>query len=180
LRVREAAVRTIRHCRTFGRDRRGATIVEFALIALPFFMLLCSIIETGVIFVGNSLLQKATADAARLVRTGQVQASNMTATQFKNYICAETSPVLNCANLQVDVESFSSFDNITIANAIGGNGTLNSNLNNFSVGAAGNIVMVRTFYSWNIVIPLLQPFFANLANGDCLLTATAAFRNEPF
>lgn len=178
--MRQSAVSIIRHCRTFGRDRRGATIVEFALLALPFFMLLCSIIETGVIFVGNSLLQKATSDAARLVRTGQVQAASMTAVQFKNYICGETSPVLSCSNLQVDVQSFSSFDAITIPNAIGSNGNLNSSLNNFSVGAAGNIVLVRTFYSWNIVIPLLRPFFANLANGDCLLTSTAAFRNEPF
>lgn len=180
MRVRPAAVRFIRHCRTFGRDRRGATIVEFALIALPFFMLLCSIIEVGVIFVGNSLLQKATGDAARLVRTGQVQASSMTAIQFKNYICGETSPILNCANLQVDVESFSAFDNITIPNGVGSNGNLNSNLNNYNVGSAGNIVLVRTFYQWNILIPLLKPFFSDLANGDYLLTATAAFRNEPF
>lgn len=178
--MREAAVRIIRHCRTFGRDRRGATIVEFALIALPFFMLLCSVIETGVIFVGNSLLQKATSDAARLVRTGQAQGANMTALQFKNYICGETSPILNCANLQVDVESFSDFNNVTIQNAVGANGNINPNLTNYSTGGAGNIVLVRTFYSWDIVVPLLRPFFANLSNGDCLLTATAAFRNEPF
>lgn len=178
--MRGAAIRIIRHCRAFGRDRRGATIVEFALIAVPFFMLLCSVIEVGVIFLGNSMLQKATADAARLVRTGQAQGANMTAMQFKNYICGETSPVLNCSNMQVDVEAFSSFDAITIPNAVGGNGTLNNNLNNFTAGGAGNIVLVRSFYQWNIVTPLLRPFFSTLANGDYLLSSTAAFRNEPF
>jgi Flp pilus assembly protein TadG len=162
-------------------DRRGSVAVEFSLIAIPFFMLLFGILEAGLIFFGNSMLEKATADAARLVRTGQAQAANMTATQFHDYICTQVSPLLNCnANLQVDVEAFNGFGGVTIPPPIDSSGNLKTNLNNYVVGGPGDIVLVRTFYTWDIVTPLLRPFFSNLSNGQRLMTSAATFRNEPF
>jgi Flp pilus assembly protein TadG len=166
--------------RSFGRDRRGATIVEFALVATPFFLLLCGVLETGVVFFGSSVLEKATLDAARLVRTGQVQTGNMTQQQFHDYICGEISPLLPCSGLQVDVEAFDSFDDVVITPPIDANGNLDTDLTNYATGHAGDIVLVRTFYTWNIVTPLISPLLANLSNGKRLLTSTAAFRNEPF
>jgi Flp pilus assembly protein TadG len=162
------------------RDRRGAVAMEFALLAIPLFLLLFGILETGLIFFGSSMLEKATADAARLVRTGQAQAANMTATQYHDYICGQVSALLSCgSNLQVDVEAFSDFNSLVISNPIQ-NGLLDPNLNKFNVGVAGNIVLVRTFYTWDILTPILRPFFGNLSGGQRLLTSTAAFRNEPF
>lgn len=167
--------------RALWRDRRGSVVVEFGLIAIPFFMLLFGVLETGVVFFGNSMLDKATADAARLVRTGQAQAQNMTAGQFHDYICTQISPLLSCGtNLQVDVEAFSDFGNVTIPNPIDGNGQLNPNLNHYAIGGPGDIVLVRTFYTWNIITPLLKPFFANLSSGARLMTSASTFRNEPF
>ena len=166
--------------RALGKDKRGVTIIEFALLATPFFMLLLGILEIGVVFFGDSVLEKATGDAARLVRTGQAQAQNMTQQQFHDYICDQISDLLACGPLQVDVEAFSSFENVNIANPINGDGTLNTDLDNYNIGNRGDIVLVRTFYSWDIMTPLLRPFFSNLSNGDRLLTSTQAFRNEPF
>lgn len=156
-------------------------MIEFALVAIPFFMLLFGVLEVGIIFFGNSMLEKATADASRLIRTGQAQAQNMTAVQFHDYICTQVSPLLSCGtNLQVDVEAFSSFGGVNIQNPIDGQGNLNQNLNSYAIGRAGDIVLVRTFYTWDIVTPLLKPFFANLSNGKRLLTSASTFRNEPF
>jgi Flp pilus assembly protein TadG len=165
---------------TLRQDRRGSVMVEFALLAIPLFMLLFGILEVGIVFFGSSMLEKATQDGARLIRTGQVQAQNMSAVQFHDYICTQVSPLLSCgSNLQVDVESFTNFSNVGIGNPIQ-NGVLDPNLNKFSVGGSGNIVLVRTFYTWDIITPLLRPFFANLGNGQRLLNSTATFRNEPF
>jgi Flp pilus assembly protein TadG len=164
-----------------ARDRRGSVVVEFALISIPFFMLLFGVLEAGLVFFGNTMLEKATEDAARLVRTGQAQSTNMTATQFHDYICTQIAPVLSCgSNLQVDVETFGDFGGVSVPNPIDGSGNLNPSLNNYNVGTSGAIVLVRTFYTWDIITPLLRPFFANLSNGRRLMTATATFRNEPF
>jgi Flp pilus assembly protein TadG len=166
--------------RAMARDKRASVMVEFAFIAIPFFMLLFGVLEAGLVFFGSSMLEKATEDAARLVRTGQAQAQNMSATQFHDYICTQVSPLLSCSGLQVDVESFGQFSSVSITNPIDANGNLNSGLNNYNLGASGSIVLVRTFYSWDIITPLLRPFFANLSNGQRLMTAASTFRNEPF
>ena len=175
------AIPGFKTARAMAQDRRASVIVEFALIAVPFFMLLFGVLEAGLVFFGNSMLEKATEDAARLVRTGQAQGSNMTAAQFHDYICTQISPLLSCgSNLQVDVEAFSGFGSVSVPNPIDGSGNLNSSLNNYNVGSSGSIVLVRTFYTWDIITPLLRPFFANLSSGRRLMTAAATFRNEPF
>lgn len=176
-----ATLTSARTVRALVRDRRGSVLVEFSFIAIPFFMLLFGILETGLVFFGNSMLDKATADAARLVRTGQAQAQNMTAAQFHDYICTQVSPLLTCgANLQVDVEAFTDFGNVNLPDPIDANGNLNPNLNHYVIGGPGDIVLVRTFYTWDIITPLLRPFFSNLSGGQRLMTSAATFRNEPF
>ncbi len=51
---------------------------------------------------------------------------------------------------------------------------------NYSPGNAGDIVVVRVFYQWPLFVTGLGYNIANLAGSKRLLTATAAFRNEPF
>ena len=59
--------------RRFARADRGATAVEFAMIALPFLALIFSVFELGMIFIGSSAVEAATVSAARQIRTGQLQ-----------------------------------------------------------------------------------------------------------
>jgi len=161
--------------------RAGSAAIEFAMVAPIFFLFLFGTIEVGAMFLGQFALQNATNDAARLIRTGQVSLNNMTAAQFRTSICNEIAPILQCnANLQIDVESFANFGSASFANPLQANGTLNPNLDNFSPGSVCSIVLVRAFYVWNVDTPLLTPFMINMANNSNLLTATAAFRNEPY
>jgi hypothetical protein len=67
-----------RTLRKFFRKRTAAALVEFAVIAIPFFTLIMGIIEAGLIFWAGYELENATAAAARLVRTGQAQTSGYT------------------------------------------------------------------------------------------------------
>lgn len=162
------------------RSTAGSTAIEFAVVAPVFFLLLFGIIETGLVFFASTALENATNDAARMIRTGQVQTSAMTQSAFRDRICNEVTPLLACdTNLQVDVESYSGFGGANFTSPTSG-GVLNPALNNFSPGSAGDVVLVRTFYTWHIFTPLLQPFLANLSNGSHLVSATAAFRNEPY
>ena len=43
----------------FIRDRKGATAVEFALIAAPFLALIAALIQTFLLFFAQSLLENA-------------------------------------------------------------------------------------------------------------------------
>ncbi len=64
--------------RRFRRHRAGSAAVEFALVAPVFFALLFAIIETGILFFADQVLETVTQESARLVMTGRAQAAAYT------------------------------------------------------------------------------------------------------
>jgi Flp pilus assembly protein TadG len=166
-----------------GRGRSGSAAIEFAIIAPVLFLFLFGTIETGVIYFAGTALQNATDDAARLVRTGQ--ASSFTASQFKTQVCSELTGFISAgtcsASLQVDVRQYSSFSGASYPGVTNANGSLNTaNMTYPGSMAPCQVVLVRTFYPWSIMTPLLQPLLQNMPNGQYLLSAAAAFRTEPY
>jgi hypothetical protein len=47
-------------------------------------------------------------------------------------------------------------------------------------GNAGDVVVVRLFYQWPTFVTALGFNLSNLSGNKILLSATAAFKNEPF
>jgi len=158
-------------------NNRGATAVEFALVALPLITLIFASLQIAIIFFFDQALQTATQKAARQLMTGSAQAANMTQTQFQAAVCANLPSEFQCPNLMVDVESASSFSTINTAPITL---TYNANNWNYSPGNGGDIVIVRALYDWPIVGGPLALGLANQPNGGHLLIATAVFKNEPF
>jgi len=176
--ARRAAVR----CRLvrFRRNQSGATVVEFALVALPFFALMFAIIETALLFFADQALDTAVSSAARLIRTGQAQEEGLTASGFKALICDQVVALFNCtAGLKVDVQKYSNFDAINLTPPVDANGNLNVT-QHYPTTHGGDIVVVRAYYEWPVMINLFGAGLADMPDGTHLLTATAAFRNEPF
>lgn len=168
----------LRPGRGFVRDSRGATAVEFGLIALPFAATLFALIETGLLIFAGQVLESATGDAARLIRTGQTQQSDTSKSDFRDIICDRAGGLFDCDSLQIEVRTFSTFDGVSFSDPFGGGG-LRDDME-FSPGGAGEIVIVRAYYEWPVFVRLLGHDLTNTANGKHLLVATAAFRNEPF
>jgi len=164
------------------RDSSGSAAIEFAFVAPVFFMFLFGIIEGGIIFFGQSALSNATQDAARVIRTGQAQGGAIDVGAFKAKVCdGITGMFSNCAgNLQVDVQNYPAGFAASQSSPLDGNGNLNPNQNRYNVGNACDVVIVRAFYKYTIVTPMMWPFLAGNASGIKYLTAAAAFRNEPF
>lgn len=178
-RLAAAAARLVRRLSRLGIS--GSAAIEFAFVAPIFFVFLMGTMETGLIFLGNFVLQNATNDAARQIRTGQAATSNMTQAQFRTMICNGISPLLQCdSNLQIDVQTFTSFANASITNPLTSSGGLDPSLNRWSTGSVCSIVLVRTFYTWQVATPLLTPFLINISPDKRLLSAAVAFRNEPY
>jgi len=154
--------------------------VEFAVIAIPFFLLIIGIIEVGLVFWAGYELENATAAAARLVRTGQAQTSGYTVAQLRSQLCQNVFILSNCnTKVQVSVQTFSTFAGITSPSAVDQNGGLQTNFN-YSPGGPGAIVLFVAFYEWPLTTPLTSAVLANLGDGNYLLQSSIAFRNEPF
>ena len=126
-------------------------------------------------------LETATANSARLIRTGQAQQQGFTANQFRDSICGQVLDLFNCTSgLSMDVRTYQTFDSINLLNPVDENGQLVTNNFTYQPGNGTDIVVVRVFYEWPTFSSLLGLNLNNMANGKHLLAATAAFRNEPF
>jgi len=168
--------------RRFGRNRSASAAIQFAFIAPLFFGLLFSIIETALMFFAGQVLETMTQDAARMVLTGQAQnASYASWSVFRDNVVCATPPVLfTCSNIYVDVQNYnSSFQSISIASQIDATKNFVNNMK-YCPGNAGDIVVVRLFYQWPTFVTGLGFNLANLSGNKILLSATAAFKNEPF
>jgi Flp pilus assembly protein TadG len=174
-----ASVRNI--LRRFRRNRHGSVAVEFALVAPVFFALLFAIIETAIVFFAGQMLETVTQDSARTILTGQAQTAATNQAQFKTSVCNRISILFDCANgIYVDVQSYPSFSNVpTITDPIDAGRNFVNNMK-YCPGNAGDIVVVRLFYQWPLFVTGLGYNIANLTGSKRLLSATAAFRNEPF
>jgi hypothetical protein len=164
----------------FRSNHRGSAAVEFALVAPLFFALLFAIIETGLVFFASQSLETALQDSARMVLTGQAQIAKYDKQSFKkNVVCPNTSVLFDCVNgIFVDVQSYPAFSGVTISDPItGGNFVDNTQYN---AGGPCAIVIVRLFYQWPLFVTGLGYNIANLGGSKRLLSATAAFKNEPY
>jgi Flp pilus assembly protein TadG len=165
--------------RRFRRSRHGSAAVEFALVAPIFFALLFAIIETALVFFAGQVLETICQNSARMIMTGQAQTAGYSQAQFQTYVCGQIPALFTCGNVYVDVESYPAFSNVTISSQIDGSNNFINNMQ-YSPGAAGDIVVVRLFYQWPLFVTGLGYNLANLSGSKRLLTATAAFQNEPY
>jgi Flp pilus assembly protein TadG len=171
----------------FIKDRKGATAVEFALIATPFLALIAALIQTFLLFFAQSQLESAVRQSARQILTGQVQTQDATLTQtqaaaaFQRTVCNNAAVLFACSGVMVDVQVANQW---SAANAGMPTLTYNSdgtvgNTWQFNPGNAGDIVVVRVMYLWPVFFGPIAFNMANQPNGSRLIMASAAFQNEP-
>jgi Flp pilus assembly protein TadG len=172
-----------RALRRFGRARRGAAAVEFALVILPFFLLTMGLAEIAMIGFAQSSLDFAVSETARRIRTGENQVANRSYSDIQNDICSQMNNflALGCnGNLYIDVQRYDSFVDAAA-------GQTNPVQNNqfqpafgYNPGAPSDVVVVRAYYRWQVMTPLFQQVFQNISGGQRILVSTLMFRDEPY
>lgn len=163
------------------REREGSAAVEFAIVALPFFFMMFSVLELALVFVLDSVLENATIETGRLVRTGQADAQNFTAAAFKSNLCGRMSIFSSgCGSkVTIDVRRIPQFNNPNVPDPLSG-GSFNPNAAAYDGGGPGDIMLVRAWYQHTLLTPFLAQGLSKLDDGKSYLTATTAFRNEPY
>lgn len=175
--------------RRFLRADEGATAVEFAMIAGPFFGVLFAIFQTSFIFLGTQVLETAVSDASRFVLTGQAQvaATIVNGRDFRDaFICNPAAPrkrtlpaFINCDELIVDVRTAASFAGADLTSAVSVENA------RYCTGGAGAVVVVRALYPMPAILPAITFTSSTIqvktaSETKYMLMAVSAFRNEPF
>lgn len=173
--------RVLARLRSFAGDHRGATAVEFAMVAGPFLFLIFAMFEYVLVYLVTVSLESATMETARKIRTGEVQKAQMTAADFKSTVCANMGWLSSqCpSKLYVDARVFGSFASGASPQPVSG-GRFDSTKLQFSVGGPGSIVLVTSYYQWTLLTPALAAGLSGMTGGVDVITARTAFRNEPY
>lgn len=171
-----------RFARRFRRADRGATAVEFGLLAAPLLLMTMGVLELAVVFLVSITLDMAMQLSSRQIRTGQFQlGANNTQADFKALVCSNMTWLQSqCASsMSLDVRTFSTFSALASAHTL-----TPSNLSTtsfcYSPGQPTDIVLVRAYFQWTLFTPLLNNALANMGSNVRLITSTTAFRNEPY
>ncbi|MBY3442269.1 TadE/TadG family type IV pilus assembly protein [Rhizobium laguerreae] len=196
-----AAFRFLRF-RALARSRDGAAAIEFALLAIPYFLVIFAILETFVAFAAEELVSNAVDTMSRRMRTGQItynlgRTTDMNQAQFRQAFCDEISILIRCSatevatpsKLYLDVQTFSTFSAIptTIPKlSTDKYADINPAAFKYTPGGAGTINMLRAYYRWEIITDLVRPYITTIrpSGGSMpsqyLIVGTAAFQNEQY
>jgi len=182
-------VERARSFKRFVRDQRGSTALEFALLALPFALLVFAILESCISFAGQEVMSNITDDVARQLRTGQLRPADVAGSNLTNLICGKLQIIVSqdCPNqLLVDLRQYSTFADAASASfqiqngdvVLMQGGTAQAFAN--SPGPAGSKNMLRVFYKWPVMTDMLAKSMANLNGGRTLHYSSVTWQNEPF
>ena len=173
------------------KEQSGATAIEFGMVALPFLLLLFGILSVCLYFFTTFTLENAVWQAARAIRTGQVQQSQgeyVAATSnddrkklFKKAMCAKAPSFFDCLGKAiVIVQSNANFGNIVEPKCATNGVIAEQGAATFDTGNASSVVLVTVCYPWEFggKLPFIR--LGNLKNGALLMQASVAFRTEPY
>jgi Flp pilus assembly protein TadG len=164
-------------------DRRGSVPTEFALLAIPFALLVFATLESCISFASQELLANATDDVARMIRTGQVKAADITKTSLKTMICDRIKIVTatGCPGLEVDLREYATFSDAA-KERIKFTSDRDIDTAGFDVkpGKSMSKNMLRVFYRWPVITDLMAKSMSNLKDNKTLHFASVTWQNEPF
>src|SRR5262245_21021769 len=95
------------------REEGGSSMVEFAMLAPIFFMLVMGLVEFVLYQYKAYALNFVVYEAARNLQTGDVQSQDDMEAAFKDEICNNAGPLIDCEAIQYDVRSFDAIKDIT-------------------------------------------------------------------
>ncbi len=162
------------------KQEDGATAVEFSLIAIPFVIIILGIIEISLYFATSSLLHGSAEEAARLIRTGQVQQSlGDPQTMFEEALCEHAAVFISCNDIQYEVitlNDFSDFDNHPPQYDADGNLVTAA----FSAGGVNDVVLVRAVHRYDFTTPIIGSIIGDSGTNSRLILSTIVLQTEPY
>lgn len=188
--------------RRFCKSDDGAAAIEFAILSIPYFLVIFAILETFIAFAGETLISNAVEDMSRKLRTGQItniagRTTYMDEKAFRRAFCGQISILIKCSEaeintpskLYIDLRSFSTFADIpkTIPKKTADRfSDIDTTSFAYTPGGARSINMLRVYYRWQVMTDIVRPYITNIrpADGsmpkDFLIVSTAAYQNENY
>jgi len=160
-------------------DEEGATAVEFALVGVPFILLVIGILEMSLMFTAQNLLEASTNSASRLIRTGQIQLG-AGESAFSDAVCDFADVLIACDDIQYQVLPLDDFGAAELLPAASFDEDGDLEEQGFDAGGVNDVILVRVAYQYLIKTPMMQILLTNNNDNSRLMVSTVVLRTEPY
>jgi Flp pilus assembly pilin Flp len=185
--------------RKIVRDQRGATALEFGLVAPVFFLIFVGIIEVGLIMFGVTTVETATAIAAREAAIGAASGTPPADLQdnIRQRVRDIAGGLVNGNSIVVTTAVDTDYGDLGLqepcipenptnpCNCPSGNfedydgdGVFDCTIAPLNLGGPGDIISIKTSYAYAFFTPLVGNLLGN-ASGRLIFESVAYYRNEP-
>lgn len=163
------------------KRKEGTTAVEFALVGIPFVLMVVGTIEMSLMFTAQAVLHESTTTAARLIRTGQIQTGQMGdgETAFRDAVCDFAALMIPCGRIQFQVMQIGQFGDADEVPPAEFDEDGNLEDQGFDPGSVSEVVMIRVVYNYPVITPFMQPILGE-TGGHRQMISTIILQNEPY
>lgn len=164
------------------KRKEGTTAVEFALVGIPFVLMIVGTLEMSLMFTAQALLHESTFTASRLIRTGQIQTGAVAGNEeaFRQAVCDFAALMIPCDRIQFQVQQVASFGDAGDLPPAEFDEDGNLQDQDFDPGGVSEIVMIRVVYNYPVITPLMQPILSNNGGSTRSMISTIVLQNEPY
>jgi Flp pilus assembly protein TadG len=145
----------------------GATVVEMALLAPVFLLVLLALVELSLMFFATLTMQYTVREGARYAITGQSNLDPATSNQQRYLAVIQ----------RMKDNSLGFYDKLAPVISVNGTSYSSTAYSNAMFGAPGAISVIKLECDWVVTTPLLSQFFTN---GKYHFAVAATMRNEYF
>lgn len=169
----------MRSANRLSREEGGNVMIEFALLAPVFFMLVMGLAEFTLFQYKSYALNHIVYEATRNLQTGEVQGATNKREKFEQ-LCAESAgPLMNCADISWDVRSYDELNKIEFPPVQYDEKGLPTNFV-FQPGNANQYSVVRASIPHTFVTPFMDKLFQMGPDKPAISNAFCIVKNEPW
>ncbi len=162
-----------------SREEGGNVMIEFAMLAPVFFMLIMGLVEFVLYEYKTYALNHIVYEATRNLQTGEVQAAADMRQEFDKLCQESAGPLMSCDDIEWDVRSFDAIKDIDYPPPQFDAQGLPTNFV-FQPGKASQYSVVRAAIHHQFVTPFMDKLFGMGPDLPAIVNAFCIVKNEPW
>ena len=163
----------------FRNARDGNVMIEFAMLAPVFFMLILGLVEFVIFQYKTYALNHVVYEATRNLQTGEVQSAADMEAAFKEEACDKAGVLIDCNDISFDVRAFDELSDIDYPPPEFDEDGLPTNFV-FEPGDANQYSVVRASIQHQFVTPFMDKLFQIGPDMPAIVNSFCIVKNEPW
>jgi Flp pilus assembly protein TadG len=166
----------------FSKAEGGNVMIEFALLAPVFFMMVIGLAEFVLFQYRTYALNHVVYEAARNLQTGEVQSAGnpeQQATAFREEVCAQAGTLIDCNEIVFDVRAYEDLEDVDYPPPVFDEDGNPVNFV-FQPGGASDYSVIRAAIHHEFVTPFMAELFGMGPDLPAIVNSYCIVKNEPW